>query len=678
MCTLGARWETPCGETTMPEQEEEIGARARLKEAEDAVRSQPAAAMRLSTFLRAFERKGKLSRKDRLRIVEQSLLLLNMNYVHLPLKRAMHAVDPIQRLKLLRFRLLEMKESEMPSEMRFHQRMMEIFASTRDLHTMYLLPAPFKDHVAYLPFLIEQYFERNGKTARVEKFTVSRVVKEFYQSIPNAGPEVLSFEAGVEVLYWNGVPIRRAIELNGESQAGSNIDARFARGLDNLTIRPLETSLPPDEIWVNVTYRSRTGKIFTLNQEWLVHGPGAAGTPALASKSTRKKRAAIDIKKTKINQLRKTLFVPRSVPVRKSLQHILYAETRTVDGREFGYIRLFSFDVDDPDEFVRDFARVIKSDGFPQEGLIIDVRGNGGGKIRAGERLLQLFTPRRIKPELFEFLNTPLNLDVCRLAPKSWQLDQWAESIAESVVTGSTYSSGFPLNSEESCNDIGQTYYGPVVLITDALSYSTTDMFAAGFQDNEIGEILGTSDNTGAGGANVWWYQDLVNAVSDSPHSPFKPLPKGADILLAVRRSIRVGRHAGRPLEELGIIPDQRHHMTKRDVLNSNEDLVARAAKILAKKPVYALSVKPFTPKKGARGIIVTAVSKILSSDSDKKISRLDVYLGGRPYKSFDARDGAIQARRITLGRSGGRKAELLLEARDSANNLVAVCRRAR
>ena len=673
-----ARRETTAGDKTMPEQREEIGARARLKEAGDAVISQPAAAMRLSTFLRAFERKGKLSRKDRLRIVEQSLLLLNMNYVHLPLKRAMHAVDPIQRLKLLRFRLLEMKESEMPSEMRFHQRMMEIFASTRDLHTMYLLPAPFKDHVAYLPFLIEQYFERNGKDARVEKFMVSRVVEEFYQSIPNAGPEVLSFEAGVEVLYWNGVPIRRAIELNGESQAGSNIDARFARGLDNLTIRPLETSLPPDEIWVNVTYRSRTGKIFTLNQEWLVHGTGAAGTPALASKSTRKKRAAIDIKKTKINQLRKILFVPRSVPVRKSLQHILYAETRTVDGREFGYIRLFSFDVDDPDEFVRDFARVIKSDGFPQEGLIIDVRGNGGGRIRAGERLLQLFTPRRIKPELFEFLNTPLNLDVCRMAPKSWQLDQWAESIAESVVTGSTYSSGFPLNSEESCNDIGQTYYGPVVLITDALSYSPTDMFAAGFQDNEIGEVLGASDNTGAGGANVWWYQDLVNAVSDNPHSPFKPLPKGADILLAVRRSIRVGRHAGRPLEELGIIPDQRHHMTKRDVLNSNEDLIARAAKILAKKPVYALSVKPFTPKEGTLGIIVTAVSKILSPDSRKKISRLDVYVGGRPYKSFDARDGAIHARRITLGRSGGRKAELLLEARDSANNLVAVYRRTR
>lgn len=660
----------------MAQKDEQIGARARLTKAAEAARSVPGSAMTLSSFLKGAEKTRSLSRRDRQRIVEQALLLLNMNYVHLPLKRAMHGIDPIQRLKLLRFRLLGMKESELPSEMQFHQRLMEIFASTRDLHTMYLLPAPYKDHVAYLPFLIEQYFERSRKGGRVEKFMVSRVVKEFYQSIPNAGPEVLAFEPGVEVLYWNGVPIKRAIELNGESQAGSNVAAQFARGLDNLTIRPLDASLPPDELWVNITYRSRTQNIFTLNQEWLVHKADGAGMPPVASKSTRKKRAAIDIKKTKINQVRKTLFVPRNVPVRKSLQHILYAETRTVDGREFGYIRLFNFDVDDPDRFVKDFARVIGSDGFPQEGLIIDVRGNGGGKIRAGERLLQLFTPRRIKPELFEFLNTPLNLEICRMAPKQWYLSQWAESIAESVVTGATYSSGFPLNSEESCNDIGQTYYGPVVLITDALSYSTTDIFAAGFQDNEIGEVLGTSGNTGAGGANVWWYQDLVNAVKDSPHSPFKPLPRGADMVLAVRRSIRVLRHAGRPLEELGIVPDQRYYMTRRDVLGSNDDLIRRAAKILAKKPVYALSVRPLARTEGTRGIVVTARSKVKPPERGKNISRLDVYVNGRPYKSLDAKDGSIQARRIALGKSGHRRIELLLEARDGTNNLVAVHRR--
>jgi hypothetical protein len=51
---------------------------------------------------------------------------------------------------------------------------------------------------------------------------------------------------------------------------------------------------------------------------------------------------------------------------------------------------------------------------------------------------------------------------------------------------------------------LGQTYYGPVVLIIDALCYKPTVIFAAGFQDHEIGPILGTSGNTGDGGANVW------------------------------------------------------------------------------------------------------------------------------------------------------------------------------
>ena len=660
----------------MIEEKEAIGARAKLVEAEGVLRTHQATAIPLSSFLKTFKNKRRLSRGERLRIVEQALLLLNMNYVHLPLKRAMHAVDPIQRLKLLRFRLLEMKEAELPTDMQFHQRMMEIFTSTRDLHTMYLLPAPFIDHIAFLPFLIEQYFEKNKRGQRVEKFMVSRVARDFFESIPNPTAEILAFESGVDALYWNGVPIRRAIELNGESQAGSNVEARFARGLDNLTIRPLDTSLPPDERWVDLTFRSNRGETLTIRHEWRVLKTGGAAKSQVSSKATRKKRAAIDLKKSKINHLTRTLFAPRDVPVRESLRNTLYAETRHVDGREIGYIRLFSFDVSDPDAFVNDFAQVITSEGFPQGGLIIDVRGNPGGRIRAGERLLQLFTPRKIKPELFEFLNTPLNLEICRSAPKSWQLDRWAESIAESVVTGATYSTGFPLNPEESCNDIGQQYYGPVLLITDALSYSTTDMFAAGFQDNEIGEVLGTSDNTGAGGAEFWRYEDLVNATLNKKQSPFKRLPRAAEIVLAIRRSIRVGRNAGRSLEELGIVPDHRHYMTRKDVLGSNEDLIHRAARLLAEKPVYALSIESSDHKNGGLRIVVKAESKVRSHDVSKKILRVDAYVNGRPYKTLDAVDGAIRGRSLTLPAGGKGKTALLLEARDGTNNLVAACRR--
>jgi hypothetical protein len=647
--------------------EKEIGARAMLKKVEGTVKTMP-----LSKFLKSIDPKCRLSKRDRLRIVDQALLLLEMNYVHLPLKRAMHAIDPIQRLKLLKFRLMESEEGELQSGMQFHKRMLEIFASSRDLHTMYLLPTPFKDQVAFLPFLVEQYFDTTSSGERTEKLLVSRVVAEHIQCAPNPGPEVVCFEPGVEVLYWNGVPIDRVIEINGEMQSGSNLEARFARGLDNLTIRPLDTSLPPDEAWVTITYRAKNGKILTLTQEWLVYMTGAA--PRLAAKSTIKKRAAIDIKKSKINQLKRKLYAPLDVRVRKRFEDIFYAEIRKVGGRDLGYIRLFSFDVDDPDEFVKEFRRVIQAAEFPQEGLIIDVRGNGGGKIRAGERLLQLFTPRRIKPELFEFINTPLNLEICRLAPKRWDLSRWVESIAESVVTGAVYSSGFPLNSEESCNDIGQVYHGPVILITDALSYSTTDIFAAGFQDNEVGEILGTSNNTGAGGANVWWYEDLMNAVRSGPNSPFKPLPKDADLLVAVRRSIRVGHRSGRPLEELGITPDHLHHMTRRDLLKGNNDLMRMAARILEKKPIYSISVKPLRRKEGSRGVVVSARSKVRSGKKGQNISRLDVYLGGRPYKTFDAEEGSIKARTITL-RSRQRKTGLLVQAFDGTNNLVAAYR---
>lgn len=637
----------------------EVGARGRLQQIAASHGARNPKITRLEDFLNRAAQRGTLSKRDRLRIVDTALLVLEMSYVHLPLKRAMHAVDPIQQLKLLRFRLSEMKESEMSSAMQFHRRMLSIFGSARDLHTMYLLPEPYRDHVAYLPFLIEQYFERKGG----EKFMVSRAV--------TIGDDESDFEPGVEVLYWNGVPIRRAIEINGEAQAGSNLEARFARGLDNLTIRPLDSSPPPDEMWVDITYKTRAGRIANHRQSWLVYRARELESASLASKNSSKKRAAIDLKKTRINEVKRTFFAPTEIRALEHIENTLYAEVRTVKGRDYGYIRLFSFDVSDPDAFVAQFADLITSNEFPQEGLILDVRGNGGGRIRAGERLLQLFTPNRIRPELFEFINTPVNLEICRSAPKSWNLERWAESIAESVVTGAAYSSGFPLNSEESCNDTGQVYYGPVLLITDALSYSTTDIFAAGFQDNEIGEVLGTSDNTGAGGANVWWYEDFMRAFGNSAQSPFKPLPKGADMLVAVRRSIRVGRRAGRPLEELGIAPDRRHFMTRRDILHHNEDLIAKAAAILATKPVFGLSVKPFTAR-GQCGAVIGATSRVHSKDQSAMISRLDLYIDGRPWKSIDAADGEVRAQRLVIGKRAENRIRIEVEAHDCKNNVVA------
>ncbi|BCS32610.1 hypothetical protein TBR22_A18240 [Luteitalea sp. TBR-22] len=620
----------------------------------------------LDTFLERAEKRAGLSREERLRIVEQALLVMEMNYVHLPMKRAIHAIDPIQQLKLLRFQLAEWNASLEPT-IDFHRRMLSIFGSTRDLHTLYLLPQPFRDCTAFLPFLIEQCFDRSG-----EHFIVTRTAlrDEDARCQSEDGREA-RFERGVEVLAWNGVPIARAIEINGESQAGSNPDARFARGLDNLTIRPLNSTLPPDEMWVDIVFRANNGVVATHRSSWLVHTTRDTGDDAAWSSS---KRTALDVKRTRILEVKKDLYPRADAETLGSIEDVLYAVKKTVRGQALGYIRIFSFDVEDARRFRTAFARLITRDGFPQDGLVIDVRGNPGGNIRAAESLLQLLTPNTIEPESFEFLNTPLNFQICKFAPDDWNLERWLPSIGDSVMTGATYSAGFPLTLEPLCNGVGQVYYGPVVLITDALSYSATDIFAAGFQDNEVGPVLGTSGNTGAGGANFWSLDDLLRAQEQAPTSPFRKLPRGAELIVAMRRSVRVGLRAGSPLEEFGVLPDVLHYMTRRDILSDNVDLLSRAARLIRQRPSYRLSVTPVGGN-GARRVLVTAASTVPTSRDSRRIARVDLYVDGRPVPSIDAVDGAVAPTEVEIAGPGRSRHAFEAQAWDGAGKLVAVCR---
>jgi hypothetical protein len=589
----------------------------------------------LSEFLpKALKRKGKLSLKQRQLLVDQSLVLIEMNYAHLPLKRAIHAIDPVQQLKLLKFRLSESDENELASELQFHEEMQAIFTSLRDFHTNYSLPDPFANKIAYLPILVEEFL---GGRSSGPKFLITQVTRGFEQP---------PFESGVEVLFWNGTPIKRAVELNGERQAGSNPEARFAAGLSALTIRPMIGSLPPDEFWVNLTFRARDGRRLEQRLDWLVLLDDRLHRLLPQRDDTAAKRLGIDLQRAVINQARKILFAPDAVAAERRVQRQTHRRV-AIDGylptslptrlraREvpttagsFGYIRIFNFEAPDTDEFVHEFIRLMEL--MPQNGLIIDVRNNGGGIIDNGQRLLQLFTPREIEPELFEFICTPLNLQVCRTGAKSDDLAQWEDSIAQAVMTGATYSLGFPLTSKQACNDIGQRYYGPVVLIIDALCYSTTDMFIAGFRDHEIGKILGVNNNTGAGGANVWDHDDLLSLLGRRADSPFKQLPGNAGMRVAIRRSIRRGASAGTPLEELGVVPDKLHRMTRDDLMSHNVNLINQAGTMLARKRVIKLNVE----------IEARAGRKAIIGVKSENISRLDLYINERPHKSLNVVGG--------------------------------------
>jgi hypothetical protein len=651
---------------------------------------------------------GELIRSERLTIVEQALVMIDQTYVHLPLKRAMHAVEPVQRLRLLKQRL------DSYPERAFHNEMISIFVHLRDLHTNYILPEPYRSRVAFLPFHIEECFEpARPKKEPVPQYLVTEVTGKL--SDP-------SFKPGVVVTHCNGIPIDRAVEINAEREAGSNLDARHLQGLQSMTNRWMGMSLPPDEEWVVVRYRPDTGKgpDREARFDWQVFMPPPApgggtgtvpGADRLAAGDAHLLRIGIDAKAEMQRRVRKLLFAPEAVSAQQKMADLgarapaaaqtfhvqVMAAAATTAGAfapelgaairrpargaakaapragggprpgsaaeasalaagamlqgvdlaansimpdvfkqfgrvtspkgVFGYIRIVTFAIagQEIEPFIREFIRIAAL--LPQEGLIVDVRGNGGGTIAAGEGLLQTMTPVAIEPERFHIINTPLTLQMCE---QSEELAPWKDR--EAVETGSTFSQGFPLTPPDFCNAIGQTYQGPVVLIVDAACYSTTDMFAAGFQDHKIGVVLGTNGHTGAGGANVWEHTDLEQTLPPAS-SPFKPIPSGASFRVAIRRSTRVGAHSGEPLEDLGVACDVPiYRMTRNDLLNHNVDLIARACGILAGMPRQRLAASCNKLANGSLDVTVTT----------SNVGRIDVLLNGRPVHTLDVKDGSI------------------------------------
>jgi hypothetical protein len=593
---------------------------------------------------------GTLTHAERMVLVEQALVMLEGNYVHLPLKSAMHAVNPVQRLRLLRARLLRQTDATMDPERTFHLEMSAVFHSVRDLHTNYLLPQPFAGQIAYLPFQVERCVD-GGEV----KYIVTRIAQ---------GLSAPTFQVGVEITHWNGMPIDRAVAVNADRFAGSNAAARLARGVDSLTIRPLRLHLPPDEEWVTVSYVAGDGVLRELREPWLV----APNAPALADAEVLTTAAAsmgLDLHADETSRARALLYAPRAVEqslgnmaielstepaeagadVVSTMPLVFRARSVQTAAGTFGHLRIFTFNVPDPAAFVAEFVRLVEL--LPQDGLILDVRGNGGGHIFASEFTLQTLTPRRITPEPVQFICTPLNLEICRRhrdnPTNQIDLGPWFPSMDQAVETGSIYSSAFPITPEDGANAIGQRYFGPVVLITDARCYSATDIFSAGFQDHAIGPVLGVADNTGAGGANVWTHGLLkaLREVPADPDSPYEPLPKQADMRVSIRRTLRVGALAGTPVEDLGVRPDMRHEMTRRDVLEGNADLLEAAGAVLAGRPRRRLRLTATHDGGGTLTLQMTLAG----------LDRVDVYVDGRPRGSNDVADGD---RTITVTEAGG------------------------
>ena len=532
------------------------------------------------------ETHGYMNLGDKVNAIDQAIRVLEMTYVHLAQKTALYAANPIRGLQVIKQELHAGLYSN-DSELDFHERIMAVFNSVRDLHTMYQLPAPFKDKVAFLPFFVEQYHDAEGP-----KFMVSKILGE--SSKP--------FKTGVHITHWNGIAIEKAILNNAKKHAGSNEEARFARGLDSLTFRPLAAILPPEEDWVSVRYLDENGHAQHRKFNWLVGSIHAQIWSDLENEQAISKLsscAGYDFTTELVHKTKLHFFAPEAaleaLKVRQSITENR-ANTEEVEfpahfktlkpADDVGYIRIYSFNTTQPKAFANYFKKLLKS--FGTDKVIIDIRNNGGGHLWASEFILQALKKQLITPQNAQFVNSEVTETICRIHSPSTtinglDLKNWNTTLSNIRHTGTAFSIGYPITPLEELRPFRASQDYKVVLITDALCYSASDTFAAGFQDEKIGKVIGVHNNTGAGGANVWTHSLLHYLTRDETGQSqfFKPLEYGAEIRVAVRRTLRNGNNRGIPLEDLGILPDKICRLTKDDLLFKNRDLLAKALEMV-------------------------------------------------------------------------------------------------
>lgn len=461
-------------------------------------------------------------------VVEQARLLLEQACVHLSPEGA-RRVDPVGRLERLRAR-------RFASRSQFYRALLAVFSEFGDRHTHCRLPPPYTARAAFLPLRVREFYD--GERARLA--VVHSPTGEL--------------RSGDTLLSWNGSPMDELLRTQMPLRLGANDEARRAKAVQTLTVRPLVSIPPPSEKEVVLECAGEDGRRRKARLAWQVcetsqlsavfgpaHGGGGAGEGD-------GERAGAH-----------PFFSVRTL--------------ETSHGRA-GYIRVTSFQ-ERPAAFLASFIAALES--LPHDDkLIIDLRGCEDGVVPTAEQLLQLFTARAVEPQPFQFRLTELIRQLVNECP---ELHAWREPVEGASRRGESYSGWLPLTSPEKANGVGRKYHGAVVLVVDALTYSSAEVLAAGFQDHGLGRVLGTAGRTGGGGASAWQQETLFKL---SGRESFRPLPAAPTFRVAVRRCRRVRRGAGRLLEGVGVVPDVIHRPTRADVFRDDVELWELAGKILA------------------------------------------------------------------------------------------------
>ena len=505
-------------------------------------------------------------------LAEQAQLFLEGLYVHRFDKLDFYPglEDPVPQIQEL------VANAERSSTADVEEGIYKIFVAQRDLHLNYLFPAPHATYRSFLPLT----FTRTASYFNRFEVSVSAVQADLFSEYA-PGEQVP--EIGDRVVAYDGLPIDKAVERQIQTAQGANEFGGFTRALGQMTFIPHLLHLKPERDTISITFEKASrypdsrGKRYTITLPWLVQfTPPVANNLRTLDKPTKfdpsRFNEAREIWQEEYNNFVSEIGLEETseYPNLPSAEPVLtWGEIENRYGK-FGYLRLTSFVPDTGvANTINEVRRLLLEELSDTDGLIFDVRDNGGGAIALADGLSQLFTSKEVDVIKARLLNTELNLSVFNdnvFGPNILG-EQWNRVINEAAGTGARYTELEAFTSDAAANSRGQAYFKPVAVLANARSYSASDLFVCSMKDNGAALVFGEDLLTGAGGANVVRHANFFDVLLPSV---FEPLPPSHDMRVSWRQSVRFGPAEGKIIEDFGCEANVDVSRTTRDLLEGN------------------------------------------------------------------------------------------------------------
>ena len=524
-------------------------------------------------------RKRFKNRRHRARLIDQVITVLHGNYVFTAAHEVQRGIDPVATLLRLRRQLVKPKtDTGGTDNWEFCRIMTRIVSLFCDPHTLIELPDEISKHTGFVPFLVESYFDRE---AGRERYYISHVLDNCFDDEIKVGDEVITL---------NGRPVDETVrtEKTGDDPVFSSTLRFDRRNLDQLTLIPLRYSIADDQRATTLKLElSRDGGEPFKHEHMFLFAELSLQT----DESLRRQKGESEL--DYIKSTKELLFAsPDDSKISELREHSLRREVimseenlrveslKLDDSPPIGYVRMFALQTVSRKAFVKRIMQRFADSEEGYAGLIIDLRATQGGSIRLAERFLARISGKTIDPVTGQMRNTQLNEMYCRHRAKKDPATYrtWADSIRTRTAEGMLYSAALPFSRDDDLDPGDASGIGiPALLIVDRNTASAAEVFAAGFMDNEIGEIIGTHSRTAGACAHGVRFNKLLMENVNGLMYPFNKESRVGRIRLAICRLLRAGKNAGEIIESNGIQPDVIVPLTRDDVLYRNRDLLATA-----------------------------------------------------------------------------------------------------